>query len=42
MRLRTIAAATVLAGAMCFPRAGVAVAQDLDSSDSPTQGESGP
>lgn len=37
MRLRTTAAAVVLAAAMCFPLAGVALAQDLDCADFQTQ-----
>ena len=37
MRVRTTAAAAVLAAAMCFPLAGVALAQDLDCPDFQTQ-----
>jgi hypothetical protein len=39
MRLRTTAAAIVLAAAMCFPLAGVAAAQDKDCKDFQTQTE---
>lgn len=39
MRLRTTATATVLAAAMSFPLAGVALAQDRDCSDFATRTE---
>ena len=39
MRVRTTVVSTVVAAALCFPMAGVAVAQDVDCSDFDTQAE---
>jgi len=39
MRVRTIVASTVVAGALCFPMAGVAAAQDRDCNQFATQAQ---